>query len=132
MLKQTKTLDHAAIKAMTYAAPKPKKRGGRTISGTEPSYRADRTPRRASGGRTKHPAEEHTTIILADPGIAGFPTPMMSRPAAPVAGRPAGLYGPSRKGEAYGISSAAGTTMKRGGAISHGESLSQIRRRTQP
>ena len=122
----------ADIKAATYAAPKPRKKGGRTIAGAEPSHRADR-PHRASGGRLKrHPdVERHTTIIMPDPGIAGIAPPMPTATmiarrsvAAPVSGN----HIPMRKGEAYGISSAAGSPMRRGGTVDH-YSHNSIKRR---
>jgi hypothetical protein len=132
----------ADLRADCYAQPKPKKRRGRTIAGDEPSHRADR-PYRASAGRMKrHPDVERHTIIIAEPSSAEIAPPISPTPtmiarsgAAPVISSPArsaGLYAPSRKGEAYGISSAAGTTMKRGGAVSRGECLADIRKRTQP
>jgi hypothetical protein len=122
----------ADIKAATYAGPKLRKKGGRTIAGAEPSHRADR-PARASGGRTKpHAIEREHTIIVADPGIAGFApgiAPRVGNSAAPASAATNLNHGILTKGEAQDIPSASGTAMKRGGPVDDRFSLFSIKRR---
>jgi hypothetical protein len=87
---------------------------GLGLHGVSPVVRTDRATRRASGGRNKpHARDEYTTITIGAPALT-------RTPAAPVMAAPM----PIRKGEAYAIPQAAGTTMKRGGAVdrfSHAE-----------
>jgi hypothetical protein len=118
----------------------PRKRGGRTgahkqltkqnlpLHGVSPAIRQDKVSRRASGGRNKYKGANHVIIaMLPHHGMAGAPVAQSDGNVSRRSPDGRGEHEYERHAASGGASFASGGAA---GAVSRGESLADVRRRT--